>query len=126
MGCVSREVGIECLEVPGHSKGIGYLQGQSLENVKSDHLWNSVLLDGQWFLLDACWGAGRVDMEHESFVKRFEKGRGHEGPKLEFKSHILAIRIIFFLEFALLFVTRNQQRVESQPSLLSPSVASKV
>ncbi|KAK5917115.1 hypothetical protein CgunFtcFv8_012033 [Champsocephalus gunnari] len=67
-----REVGIECQEVPGHSKGIGYLQGQSLENVKSDHLWNSVLLDGQWFLLDACWGAGRVDMEHESFVKRFD------------------------------------------------------
>ncbi|XP_034091343.1 uncharacterized protein ky [Gymnodraco acuticeps] len=67
-----REVGIECQEVPGHSKGIGYLQGQSLENVKSDHQWNSVLLDGQWFLLDACWGAGRVDMEHESFVKRFD------------------------------------------------------
>ncbi|XP_042356405.1 uncharacterized protein ky [Plectropomus leopardus] len=67
-----REVGIECQEVPGHSKGIGYLQGQSLKNVKSDHLWNSVLLGGQWFLLDACWGAGRVDMEHENFVKRFD------------------------------------------------------
>ncbi|XP_029349813.1 kyphoscoliosis peptidase [Echeneis naucrates] len=67
-----REVGIECQEVPGHSKGIGYRQGQSLRNVKSDHLWNAVLLGGQWFLLDACWGAGRVDMEHESFVKRFD------------------------------------------------------
>ncbi|XP_041810362.1 kyphoscoliosis peptidase [Chelmon rostratus] len=67
-----REVGIECQEVPGHSKGIGYRQGQSLKNVKSDHLWNGVLLGGQWFLLDACWGAGRVDMEHESFVKRFD------------------------------------------------------
>ncbi|KAL7379713.1 hypothetical protein ABVT39_004559 [Epinephelus coioides] len=67
-----REVGIECQEVPGHSKGVGYLQGQSLKNVKSDHLWNSVLLGGQWFLLDACWGAGRVDMENESFVKRFD------------------------------------------------------
>uniref|UniRef100_A0A672HRU6 Kyphoscoliosis peptidase n=1 Tax=Salarias fasciatus TaxID=181472 RepID=A0A672HRU6_SALFA len=70
--CVCREVGIECQEVPGHSKGIGYRQGQSLKNVKSDHLWNAVLLGGQWFLLDACWGAGRVDMEHESFVKRFD------------------------------------------------------
>ncbi|KAK9534207.1 hypothetical protein VZT92_009267 [Zoarces viviparus] len=67
-----REVGIECHEVPGHSKGIGYLQGQSLKNVNSDHLWNSVLLGGQWFLLDACWGAGRVDVQHESFVKRFD------------------------------------------------------
>nr|XP_020459811.1 kyphoscoliosis peptidase [Monopterus albus] len=67
-----REVGIECEEVPGHSKGIGYRPGQSLKNVKSDHLWNAVLLGGQWFLLDACWGAGRVDMEHKSFVKRFD------------------------------------------------------
>lgn len=67
-----REVGIKCQEVPGHSKGVGYRQGQSLKNVKSDHLWNAVLLGGQWFLLDACWGAGRVDMEHESFVKRFD------------------------------------------------------
>lgn len=73
--CVYREVGIECQEVPGHSKGIGYRQGLSLKNVKSDHLWNAVLLGGQWFLLDACWGAGRVDMDHESFVKRFERGR---------------------------------------------------
>lgn len=73
MLCVYREVGIECQEVPGHSKGIGYRQGQSLKNVKSDHLWNAVLLGGQWFLLDACWGAGRVDMEHKSFVKRFEE-----------------------------------------------------
>lgn len=73
--CVYREVGIECQEVPGHSKGIGYRQGQSLKNVKSDHLWNAVLLGGQWFLLDACWGAGRVDMEHESFVKRFQEGQ---------------------------------------------------
>uniref|UniRef100_A0A3P9HJZ1 Kyphoscoliosis peptidase n=1 Tax=Oryzias latipes TaxID=8090 RepID=A0A3P9HJZ1_ORYLA len=67
-----REVGIECQEVPGHSKGVGYRQGQSLRHVKSDHLWNAVLLGGQWFLLDACWGAGRVDMEHESFVRRFD------------------------------------------------------
>lgn len=71
--CVYREVGIECQEVPGHSKGIGYRQGKSLKNVKSDHLWNAVLLGGQWFLLDACWGAGRVDTEHESFVKRFPR-----------------------------------------------------
>lgn len=67
-----REVGIECQEVPGHSKGIGYRHGRSLKGVKSDHLWNAVLLGGQWFLLDACWGAGRVDVERQSFVRRFD------------------------------------------------------
>lgn len=73
LACSYREVGIKCQEVPGHSKGIGHRQGQSLQNVKSDHMWNAVLLGGQWFLMDACWGAGRVDMDHKSFVKRYEK-----------------------------------------------------
>ncbi|XP_054470246.1 kyphoscoliosis peptidase [Anoplopoma fimbria] len=82
-----REVGIECQEVPGHSKGIGYLQGQSLQNVKSDHLWNCVLLGGQWFLLDACWGAGRVDVEHESFVKRFDEFYFLTDPEEFIESH---------------------------------------
>ncbi|KAM4625252.1 kyphoscoliosis peptidase [Polymixia lowei] len=67
-----REVGVECQEVPGHSKGIGHRQGQSLRNVKSDHMWNAVLLGRQWFLMDACWGAGRVDMDRKSFVKKFD------------------------------------------------------
>lgn len=120
--CVYREVGIECQEVPGHSKGIGYRQGQSLKNVKSDHLWNAVLLAGQWFLLDACWGAGRVNMEHESFVKRFEKGRTL--PYLY--SYIVLGCCSVDLVLCLFSHTQNQQRVESHTSLLSPSVVSKV
>ncbi|XP_057716449.1 kyphoscoliosis peptidase [Corythoichthys intestinalis] len=67
-----RLLGIQCQEVAGHSKGIGYRQGQCLREVKSDHLWNAVFLEGQWFLMDACWGAGRVDVEHQSFVKRLD------------------------------------------------------
>lgn len=59
--------------MPGHSKGIGYRQGRSLSGVKSDHLWNAVLLGRQWFLLDACWGAGRVDMERQCFVRRWRE-----------------------------------------------------
>nr|XP_057933736.1 kyphoscoliosis peptidase isoform X2 [Doryrhamphus excisus] len=70
--CADMLVGIECQEVAGHSKGIGYRQGQSFKNVKSDHLWNAVLLGGHWFLMDACWGAGQVNIKQESFVKRFD------------------------------------------------------
>ncbi|XP_077588020.1 kyphoscoliosis peptidase [Stigmatopora nigra] len=67
-----RLLGLPCQEVTGHSKGIGYRQGRDLGRVKSDHLWNAVLLDGHWFLMDACWGAGRVDLEGRSFVKRLD------------------------------------------------------
>ncbi|XP_036406882.1 kyphoscoliosis peptidase-like [Megalops cyprinoides] len=67
-----REMGIECQEVSGHSKGIGYRQGQSYQNTKSNHMWNTVKLEGQWYLLDACWGAGRVDINNQTFIKRYD------------------------------------------------------
>ncbi|KPP72706.1 kyphoscoliosis peptidase-like, partial [Scleropages formosus] len=67
-----REVGIECHEVSGHGKGIGYQQGQSFKNIKSNHMWNAVELGGCWYLLDACWGAGKVDMENKTYRKRFD------------------------------------------------------
>lgn len=66
-----REAGIECQEVSGHGKGIGYRQGQSYQNTKSLHMWNAVKLGGHWYLLDACWGAGRVDMDNKAFIKRW-------------------------------------------------------
>nr|XP_023651404.1 kyphoscoliosis peptidase-like [Paramormyrops kingsleyae] len=67
-----REVGIECLEVPGHGKGIDYQQGQSYQNIESNHMWNTVQLGGHWYLLDACWGAGKVDIKKKAFIKRYE------------------------------------------------------
>ncbi|XP_067099704.1 kyphoscoliosis peptidase [Osmerus mordax] len=67
-----REVGVQCQQVPGFSKGIGYQQGRSLRGTRSDHMWNAVQLGGRWFLLDACWGAGRVDMDTKNFIKRMD------------------------------------------------------
>lgn len=110
---VHREVGIECQEVPGHSKGIGYRQGQSLKNVKSDHLWNAVLLEGQWFLLDACWGAGRVDMEHESFIKRFDFCSYNRSQEEVF--HFLSFFLISeAVSVGLLFINPAASRVSNQ------------
>uniref|UniRef100_A0A8C1RX92 Kyphoscoliosis peptidase-like n=1 Tax=Cyprinus carpio TaxID=7962 RepID=A0A8C1RX92_CYPCA len=67
-----REVGIECVEVSGYSKGVGYQAGHSLAEKRSDHEWNAVFVGGQWWLLDACWGAGTVDMKSKTFVKRYD------------------------------------------------------
>ncbi|TRY60405.1 hypothetical protein DNTS_026832 [Danionella cerebrum] len=67
-----REMGIECVSVSGYSKGIGYQARERQEEKASDHEWNAVFLDDQWWLLDACWGAGTVDMENKTFVKRYD------------------------------------------------------
>ncbi|XP_043112868.1 kyphoscoliosis peptidase-like [Puntigrus tetrazona] len=68
-----REAGIECREVLGYSKGLGYEYGHSFRNAKSDHSWNAVSLDGQWYLLDACWGAGTVDIDKRAFTKKYNE-----------------------------------------------------
>ena len=65
-----RVVGIKCEEVSGHGKGIGFRQGQTFQNTKSSHMWNAVNLQGHWYLLDSCWGAGSVDMDNKAFIKR--------------------------------------------------------
>ncbi|XP_062852431.1 kyphoscoliosis peptidase [Trichomycterus rosablanca] len=67
-----RAVGIQCEEVSGYSKGIGHWPGQRLADKPSDHMWNAVWVRGQWGLLDACWGAGTVNMEIKTFIKRFD------------------------------------------------------
>ncbi|XP_067842833.1 kyphoscoliosis peptidase [Heptranchias perlo] len=67
-----REAGISCTEVSGHGKGIGYNLGHSYQHKKSNHMWNAVQVDEQWYLLDACWGAGLVDMESRVFLQRYD------------------------------------------------------
>lgn len=67
-----REVGIECREVSGHGKGAGYKLGQSYQNTDSNHQWNAVRLEDHWYLLDACWGAGVVDMDNKSYTQRYQ------------------------------------------------------
>ncbi|KAF5897592.1 kyphoscoliosis peptidase-like, partial [Clarias magur] len=72
-----REVGIEieCREVGGYGKGkdVGYKLDQSCQNIKPNHMWNAVRLEDHWYLLDACWGAGIVEMDNKSYIKRYNE-----------------------------------------------------
>ncbi|XP_041930643.1 uncharacterized protein LOC121694523 [Alosa sapidissima] len=67
------EVGIECQEVSGHSKGASYRPGLHAEPTKSDHAWNAVRIQGHWYLLDSCWGAGNVDFTKRVFNKCYNE-----------------------------------------------------
>ncbi|TSW48761.1 Kyphoscoliosis peptidase [Bagarius yarrelli] len=82
-----REVGIQCEEVSGYSKGIGQRPGHRLADKPSDHMWNAVWVKGQWGLLDACWGAGTVNMDTKTFVKRFDDFYFLTEPKDFINSH---------------------------------------
>ncbi|XP_074760363.1 kyphoscoliosis peptidase-like [Athene noctua] len=67
-----REAGLSCVEVTGFGRSLGSHRGRWCEQQKSSHMWNAVELEGQWCLLDACWGAGTVDAESRLFIPRHD------------------------------------------------------
>ncbi|KAM9027432.1 kyphoscoliosis peptidase-like [Ara ararauna] len=67
-----REVGLNCVQVPGFGRIPGSRGGRWCQQQKSSHMWNAVELEGQWCLLDACWGAGTVDAENRLFMPRHD------------------------------------------------------
>lgn len=62
-----RIAGVQCVTVPGYSKGFGYQTGQSFSG-EFDHAWNAVYLEGRWHLLDSTWGSGLVDTATSKFT----------------------------------------------------------
>ncbi|XP_043920016.1 kyphoscoliosis peptidase-like [Protopterus annectens] len=82
-----KEVGIPCIEVCGYGKGIGYKLGQSYKHKKTNHTWNAVQLEDQWYLLDACWGAGTVDVERRTFIQQYDEFYFLPDPEEFIESH---------------------------------------
>lgn len=62
-----RIAGVQCVTVPGYSKGFGYQLGQSFSG-EFDHAWNAVFLEGRWHLVDSTWGSGLVDSSTSKFT----------------------------------------------------------
>ena len=69
------KVGLESITISGHGKGFGFSQPQPGEHIPgefSTHAWNAVRIDnGEWKLIDACWGAGYVQGKGQPYVKKF-------------------------------------------------------
>jgi len=54
---------IPCEIISGYSKGFGY-NPKKLEQ-KKDHAWNAVQINDNWYLIDATWGAGHLNMNNK-------------------------------------------------------------
>ncbi|KAI1415805.1 hypothetical protein F5Y13DRAFT_155347 [Hypoxylon sp. FL1857] len=72
---IAQRAGLQCVVVGGHGKGYGYKPLKNGEPLPprdpSGHAWNAVCIDnGEWKLLDACWGAGSVG--NQQYHKQFK------------------------------------------------------
>lgn len=62
---IALKAGMEAIMVTGHGKGFGYAalkEGERVPPVSATgHAWNAFRMDdGQWKLIDCCWGAGHL------------------------------------------------------------------
>ena len=55
---LARAMGLEVSVIEGYSKGYGYVVGNTTQ---VNHAWNAVKINNGWYLLDATWGAGKID-----------------------------------------------------------------
>ncbi|KAH0848691.1 hypothetical protein AYO21_02894 [Fonsecaea monophora] len=67
--------GLESVVISGHGKGYGFNAlppGAPLPPYNAGHAWNAVKIDdGEWKLIDTCWGAGYVQGAGRPYVAKF-------------------------------------------------------
>lgn len=71
------KAGLEAVVVGGNGKGYGHKSlkpGDPIPEFKPcGHAWNAVRIDnGEWKLIDCCWGAGNVQGPNQPYEKNFK------------------------------------------------------
>jgi transglutaminase/protease-like cytokinesis protein 3 len=61
------QAGLNVKKIGGYAKGYGYQVGVPLTT--PNHAWNTVQIDGKWYLLDATWDAGGVSNDGKQYFK---------------------------------------------------------
>lgn len=79
------EAGIESRMIPGYSKGFGNRDRQDFS--MADHAWNSVKIEGEWYLLDATWGAGGLN-EKMQYKAQFNEQYFLTAPQKFIRDHM--------------------------------------
>lgn len=70
---LAEKAGLQVHKVTGHGKGFGYRNlapGEPVPKMSTNHAWNCVLMDGEWHLIDATWGAGALN--GSTYEQRFD------------------------------------------------------
>lgn len=68
---LATKAGMESIVVGGHGKGFGHRPLDARDRLPAfdaNHAWNAVRIDdGEWKLIDTCWGAGHLDASTRTY-----------------------------------------------------------
>ena len=77
-------LGLKVENIFGFAKGRGYLPGDDCSS--TNHEYNAIYLEDNWYLVDALWGTGYTNSE-DKFVKNLDDFYFCADPELLIKSH---------------------------------------
>jgi hypothetical protein len=63
-----KSAGIESVIIGGWAKGLSYKVGDTISG-RTNHDWNAVKINSEWYLIDSTWGAGYISQG--AFVREF-------------------------------------------------------
>ena len=71
--------------IPCYAKGAGYIPGEKITALSTNHEYNAINLDGKWYPIDATWGAGHSI--GNKYIREFNKFYFLADPELLIKTH---------------------------------------
>lgn len=81
---MAEQAGFNCVMIDGYGRsaktnigGTGFL----------NHTWNAIQLDSVWYLCDATWSSGGMDMQKLEFIKKYDAGYFLTDPDVFIRSH---------------------------------------
>ncbi len=80
---IASHLGLNVLCVNAYAKGFGYHPGQKIK--ETNHEYNVVNIDGNWYAIDCTWGAGHIEGKH--YVREFNEFYYLANPELIIKTH---------------------------------------
>lgn len=86
--------GITCVIVDGYGRTVQANVGGIGE---VNHSWNAVHLNGKWYLCDATWSSGGMDLEQRAFIKKYNDVYFLLDPRLFVRNHYPIDTTYFFL-----------------------------
>lgn len=82
---LARSAGLQVVTISGWAKGYSYTAGDQIVGA-TNHAWNAVKINGEWYLIDSTWGAGSIIQQR--FVREFDESYFFTPPEQFIYNHL--------------------------------------